>query len=169
MNMLSKLFGKKSGAPVPPIVAAVKKGNIRKVRQLLETGVCVESRDEAGQNLLILAVHTGERNLVRLLLEYGADPDSDYGNPLHFAATNGNIGMIALLLENGADIDQQSAFGQQTALHLASYKGHADVVRYLIEKGANPDLRDRNNETPLAFAKKHELHECVSILERAAR
>lgn len=52
--------------------------------------------------------------------------------------------MTALLLDNGADIG-----------------------RYLIEKSANPDLCDRNYETPLTFAKKHELHECVSILERA--
>jgi len=166
MNMLSNLFGKKSGASVPPIVAAASKGDIVKVRQLLESGESVDSKDEAGQNLLIIAVHTGDVNLVGLLLEYGADPDSDHGQALHIAATYGDIGMVAFLLDNGADIDRQSAFEQQTALHLASYKGHADVAGYLIEKGANPGLPNYQNDTPLALARKFGNCDCVAILKR---
>lgn len=117
----------KNDASLPPIISAIKKRDIRKVRQLLESGVSIDTKDDAGQNLLLIAVHTGDQNLVRLLMEYGADPDGDHGQALHIPATNGSLGMNALLLDHGADIDQQSAFEQQTAcfsrgMRLSSWK-----------------------------------------------
>ena len=56
------------------------------------------------------ASHQGHEAVVRLLLEYKADPNrpNEHGFPLQTASWNGHEAVVRLLLEHGADPDQQS-------------------------------------------------------------
>jgi len=71
------------------------------------------------------AAAAGDLEIVRLLLDHGADVharQADDFTALHAAGQNGHVEMIRLLLEHGADADAQTR-GGQTALSLALQHG----------------------------------------------
>ena len=81
----------------------------------------------------------GDRGVVELLLERGADVNAQgghYGNALQAASFNGHRGVVELLLERGADVNAQGGdYGN--ALQAASSNGDRGVVELLLERGAD--------------------------------
>lgn len=55
---------------------AARSGNLPEVKRLVESGVAVDSADSWGTTPLLLAAGQGEVEMVRYLLEHGADPSS---------------------------------------------------------------------------------------------
>jgi ankyrin repeat protein len=79
------------------------------------------------------AVASGKLGGVRLLLEYGADPNSRQQmgfTPLMGAAANGHVEMVRLLLSRGADPSLRSEDGK-TAREHAEAKGHPETAALL--------------------------------------
>ena len=79
----------------------------------------------------------GYAEIVRLLIEAGADPDfrPEGGmTPLMCAASRGYAEVVGLLLDAGADKDLKDG-NDHTALKHASCYGHVKTVR-LLEAGA---------------------------------
>lgn len=102
---------------------------------------------------LALAVHYCNRDNVRLLLEYSADPNvpDDIGRtPLHFAPSE-NIANI--LLSHGAEIDAVDEDGK-TPLHYAAMKDNYYVGKLLVNKGADVTKVDKYGYTALKYAKE---------------
>ncbi|CAK9100631.1 unnamed protein product [Durusdinium trenchii] len=105
---------------------------------------------------LVLAASCGHLEVVRLLLEAGADKDAadtDGSTALQFAAGKGHchLKVVRLLLEAGADKDAADTDGS-TALHFAARNGHLKVVQLLREAGADKDAADTDGCTALGFA-----------------
>ena len=97
------------------------------------------------------AAYKGRLEVLKVLLEAGADPNTADGNgncPLHWAATRGFKSTAQLLLDSGADIDKTDKRGQ-TPLYWAARIGHTDVVRMLLNAGADPNKRNLRGESPL--------------------
>ena len=77
----------------------------------------------------------------------------DGGTPLHFAAYNGHMDMVRLLLENGANTEAMRRDDGGTPLDSAAYNGQTDIVRLLLEEGANIEAtRSDDGSTPLDSA-----------------
>src|SRR5205814_8312582 len=77
------------------------------------------------------AVSGNQPELVELLLEHGANPDTTYGDgltALHLAAGRGYSRIAAALVAHGAKIDVRSNSGA-TALEDAVRRGAPEVVR----------------------------------------
>ena len=116
--------------------------------------------DEEGATAFLRASQSGDVELMKLLLEHGADPKiyTKLGvTPLAVAAGIGwvegitsehspeqTVEAVKLLLELGIDPNYQADTGR-TALHGAAHKGATEVVRVLVAAGARMDIRDFGN------------------------
>ncbi|KAK7882484.1 hypothetical protein WMY93_028658 [Mugilogobius chulae] len=76
------------------------------VKQLVATEACLSQANDDGVTLLHIACASGYREVVALLLENGADPqsvDSHGWTPLHLAAKYGQTSIVNRLLKHRAD------------------------------------------------------------------
>ena len=67
------------------------------------------------------------------------------------------------LLDAGSNINHQDAQGL-TPLHNATYHNNGKLVTLLLQRGANPNLKSKNQETPLDFAIDSHHLELVRLL-----
>ena len=75
--------------------------------------------------------------------------------PLQYAAMSGNTDLVKLLLDKGADPNKTAHWGHSlglTALHWAANGQHKDVVKLLLDRGAAPNQANEFGETPLHWA-----------------
>jgi ankyrin repeat protein len=108
------------------------------------------------QTVLHWAAERGDKEVVQLLLEKGADAaakDDNGRTVLHLAAEGGNKEVVQLLLEKGADAAAKDDNGR-TVLHLAANGGNKEVVQLLLKKGADAATKDDYGRTVLHSAAK---------------
>ena len=121
---------------------AAERGNVDIIRRVLSSFmVDMNFKTERNRSPLILAARKGHKDVVKLLLDRGAEPnmaDQYGGTPLHFAALEGHKDVVQLLLDGGAEPNMADEH-EFTPLHLAAFKGHKDVVQLLLDKGAQPN------------------------------
>ncbi|XP_076033194.1 ankyrin repeat and MYND domain-containing protein 2 isoform X2 [Oratosquilla oratoria] len=127
----SKKDGDKS-APPPEIIALTNIGDLNGVKALLLTGGAkVDDTDESGMTALHHASYKGNKEMCQLLIDHGADPNSDSHDhrysALHFAALSGNIDTVQLLLTAGAKTYHTNTLGR-VASQMAAFVGNHQVV-----------------------------------------
>jgi ankyrin repeat protein len=122
-----------------------------------------------GATPFMRAAKDADVELMRLLLEHGADPNLTSAGgrtALMFAAARPSgfrgsenrgseakvLGAIALCLDAGADVGAADANGQ-TALHLAALQAEDSVVTLLAANGADLRAQDARGRTPLDLAR----------------
>jgi ankyrin repeat protein len=66
--------------------------------------------------------------VVRLLLNHGADPKARDDREQHMASSRGHLDIARLLLEHGSDVDAKDE-DNRTAYQVALDKGHDEVVQ----------------------------------------
>jgi ankyrin repeat protein len=104
--------------------------------------------------------------LLKLLLEKGADPNSLAGDTslLHVAAELGDRQAVELLLDRGARIEGVKKKTGDTALHLAARSGHEDTVRILLDRGAKIETKDNDGQTALHLAARNGHEDTLRLL-----
>ncbi len=119
---------------------------------LLEKGANINDkpyRDTIDQTPLIIAAFNGCTDIVRMLLDAGADIHhrNDQGeNALISAAQEGNIDVVKVLLEAGADVTQTNADGE-TALSLAiMLRQKKELIDLLREKTIAKGIKKRHTK-----------------------
>jgi hypothetical protein len=85
---------------------------------------------------------------------------------LMLAAFDGDTEIIKMLLERGADINAQEEKYGRTALGYAIWNGEAEVVRILLEAGADKSLKDMQNKTVIEQAQASKKAEIVELMIR---
>jgi ankyrin repeat protein len=114
------------------LMKAVYQGNTACVEAL-----AVQSHQEVNRALLVAAL-TGHKDVVKVLLDNGAEVDTradDGRTPLMLAAAKGDADMVAALLAVGAEptlVDKSGA----TAAALAAAKGYNDLANRLQQSPA---------------------------------
>lgn len=120
-------------------------GDAVKSRMLIEHGAGVSVRTQQGQTpLMVAARRNGNADLVRLLLEKGADTKTPGDTTLIPAAQSGDVDIMRLLIENGANVNCVSPRIGETPLYHAAASGNVEAVRLLLAKGANPNSGLKN-------------------------
>ena len=84
-----------------------------------------------------------ELEIVRYLVDRGANIEHDRYLALRKAARAGRLDTVRYLLSLGAQIDSHT--NGWTALTYAAHEGHADVVAFLLKEGANPNIKDSDS------------------------
>jgi ankyrin repeat protein len=138
-------------------------GQLDRVSQILtEDGGAPLSHGPDGHTPLGLACFFGHRDVVRLLLEKGADVNTASRNaqrvaPLHAATARQDAEIVEALLKAGADPNRRQEAGI-TPLHEAAAAGQDAIARLLVAHGAHRDARAEDGRTAAdhARAKKHE-------------
>ena len=130
---------------------AVEAGGTAELKTLLDRGLDVNTTDQDGNTLLMLAGRDGQRELAALLLSRKADVArrNRYGDTAAtMASLKGDLSVVMALVEAGADLKSSG----WNALHYAAFGGSGDVVKYLIGKGADKNAVAPNGFTPLMLA-----------------
>ena len=131
----------------------VGEGDVEAVRSVLAAGM-PPTTGEPGGSVLETAVEGGHAEVVRLLLDAGADPNGvGYaGRPLLIVAAEGQgAEVVRALLAGGADVTRKGA-GNATALHAAAEAGKPESVELLLAAGAKVTARTTYGWTALHSA-----------------
>ena len=157
-------------------------GSLEFTRMLVEAGADINAKvsqrppvgvsdlNMRGGTAFLLAARTADVNLMRLLVDLGADPhvpNDDLSTPLMVAAGLGTgapgedpgteeeaLEAVKFAMSLGEDVNAVDAKGN-TAMHGAAYKHLPSVVSYLYEQGAEISIWNQENEighTPLLIA-----------------
>lgn len=90
---------------------------------------------------LIYAAENGDEDIVKALLQTGADvnqTDSDNNTALMQATENGHNKIVKLLIEKGADVDMENDY-DETALSIARKNGSRFITGILRGAGVSND------------------------------
>ena len=151
-----------------PLHRAASVGNPKVATALLQSGAEPNVRDKDGSTPMLTALmmrwlhetSARTRELVAVLLQFGADPNAprtqDGFTPLH-SASAGSPELVTMLSEAGASMEARFKNGQ-TPLHYAASTAFsatvADaVVTALLKAGADPNSRDHDGQLPCDYAK----------------
>ena len=138
----------------------------------LKGDVGVDLEGHWGRSALMVASGRGYCDLVRFLLEKGAQVDFEdcYGkSALMLASECGQCEVARLLLDRGAEVGLRDCVNSKSALMIASECGQCGVVKLLLDAGAQVDLQDKVGRTAIVLASKHEHWKVgMLLLERMA-
>jgi ankyrin repeat protein len=150
-----KSFFRKPGQLDAELVAAARANDLKKAQELIAEGATLNTQRFGAENPLAAAAAAGHVEMVRLLLDKGADPKSpcDYGGSSAFLAAvkQGSVEIVTEMLARGADANQRN-FRRETALMFAAGAKNLPLVELLLEKGADIDARDNARWRPLTYA-----------------
>jgi len=141
----------------------------RAVRRTLGTPLSKTLPGYTG-NPLEAAINERDAGLVKLLLQFKADPNGPSSTKVPFGVQAANSPeILKLLLEAGADPNapQPESEGGATALHFAASSANRESVKLLLEHGAKPNvtaLFGQHGVTPLMLAANRKDAELVQLL-----
>lgn len=160
--LVAFLMMKSQGEGVTPLMRAAKSGNADEIRRQINAGAEVDKQSRYGWTALMFATWQGHEDIVKALLEVGADPNIASGtvpsafetvgghpssSALQEAIRNRHFGIAKTLISARAKIDAGAAA-------LAGQSGDVQFLNYLQSQGAEWNLSSGNafHATPLCAA-----------------
>ena len=176
-------------SPFQLLQLAIAAGNytrdnvLTRLDQAIDSGFDVNTQDEDGQTLLMIASTFGRDDTVLDLIRAGAEldiRDREGQTALMYAASGDDVSgddvsgdagrwgfedIASDLLHHGAERDLQDSDGW-TAFYHAVNKGAPEVVNVLLHYDADPTIATNTGETPLQLAMKKNADPRVPIAKK---
>ncbi len=153
-----------------PLSRAVRKERKATVEALISMGANVNTTNAIGSTPLHFAAISGNLDIVRLLLENGAEVNAKTNGgdlpgvtPIHAAAFEGQTRIVELLLVKGADINAVTQSGY-TPLRRSVDQGDLVMAKLLLEKGGNIETTDKYGLTLLHIVAQTDQIELAEFL-----
>ncbi|MCJ8739862.1 hypothetical protein PDJAM_G00052270 [Pangasius djambal] len=156
--------------PGEALLDAARSNNAEEVKRLLADGVDPNTRHRLGWTALMVASMNRQHNLVKVLLESGADPNlgDDFSN-VYGTARDKSIHSLEVLVmredEFSNRLSTRASFRDCTPLHYAVLSDDLRTVRMLLDAGANPLQVNELGHTPLSYAKEGEMRTLLKECE----
>ncbi len=131
-------------------------------------GIHIDSRDDFGNTMLMMAVHHHKIDLVKWAIRQGADVNAvNFAGvcALHICCHESSVAhdMVETLLENGASTEIADANGC-TVLHYAASAGDAELVQLLLRFDAKVVATDNQGFSAIEYAFESQDERCTSML-----
>ena len=175
---IARLMIRHGGSPDEFLEPSIAAGDLALLGALFQYGLSPDQTDAAGNPLVVRAVTDNKPDVVRFLIENGADPKKpgrEGLTALHLAAVAKNETLLRTLLDGGADPNQPflhpvrpeiltllegESFKKWlqrdtglTPLMLAASRGDTAMIKLLMEKGARRGQQSRSwKRYPVVFA-----------------
>lgn len=150
------------------IFTAIRNNDLESVKAFLKQGNDINGYyTNEKYTLLHYSINHNKLDIIRYLLEEGANPNLYYGDKtaLMFAIKLGREEATRLLIENGVNVNTPN-YRKKTALYyVAKYCPNVDIAKLLVEKGATLDNKDYKGRTPLEYAVKNDNKEVANFLK----
>ncbi|XP_057317964.1 ankyrin-3-like [Microplitis mediator] len=148
-----------------PLLIAVRCQHREIVQLLIKNKADVDFITESGVTALGIAVENKSLELVKILLDAGANTNPSSSNPpLHIAIRcRKTIEIMKLLIKNKADVDFVTESGV-TALGIAVEKKNCTLVKILLDSGADVNFSSDKGYLPLQLAimkRNYQIAECL--------
>lgn len=145
------------------------RGDLAAVKKVVEKKGNVDKRDIAGQTPLMYAAEGGSLEVVKYLVDQGADVNAMSGNKgrgtaLIYATAANRVEIVKYLLEKGANVNLTTPYHKETALVWAVAIGSKDLVKILVANGTDKTLKTKSGETALDLAEKLNNQEIIDLL-----
>jgi ankyrin repeat protein len=152
------------------LMSAVRTNDLNAVAKLLSNhDQPFDDADDQGFTPLLWASREGMVEIVKLLLEHGANPnklDQWMGaNSGHKAAFWGRTEVMKVLVVHGLDLNAKGLYNGYTPLHDAVSGNHIETARVLIDAGARTDIQGHDGKTPIDIAKENDNGELLQALK----
>ena len=152
---------------ITPFHAACGRGRgcAETIRLLLDhpdVNVNLTTREDHSTPLHFACEGTDNEECIQFLLDQGADltlTDKDENTPVHIATMDAESDYLEILSGHSdfeAVVNTQNAKLETPLILACKYVGYSDrrrekerCIRCLLDNGANPDIQDKNDETPL--------------------
>lgn len=143
-------------------------GSAEAAEVILSTpGINPMMEDANGWSPLTIAASFGHANVIKKLVEHGADMTAHTSigwSPVMAACTYGSLGAVKLLIGvYGASMECRNPTGW-SALRSACTYGHPEIVKYLLARGADVTVRNTMDRTCLHEAADEGHTEIVAAL-----
>lgn len=130
----------------------------------------IDSTDEYGNSLLLLACQYRCEDLVRIMLNKGANPNavnSAGACCLHFACyrDSASYNIAKILVQNGANPDIAETTYGCTPLHYCASNGDIEFCKLLLSFGAQINALDYYNYTCVDYARDAQFSHIVDFLQ----
>lgn len=149
---------------------AIEATDAGKVWQLCQNGAELGLIDEStGMTALAQAAESGQLEIVRSLLDAGADPDhGGVTTPLEAAVVEGHAEIAQILIKAGADVNRAVEDGF-TPLMTAAATGDLLLVEALLGAGARPRKTNDEGHTAISLAREAGHATIVTLLRNSRR
>lgn len=135
---------------------SIQKGDKATALSILNTGDTSPNSQSQGWTMLMHAARSWNHDMVKILLERGADPDAKGtggANALTIAAEDGSTDIARLLLQYHVNVNTRNA-NRTTALTYAAENCHQDFVDILIRAGADLSHHDNDGESAVMIVRR---------------
>ena len=136
------------------------------VKLTLPHGFSVDSRNAAGRTPLMNAALNGNVQVVKSIMNRGADPslmDNRGWNTLHLAAQSGDTDIISLIHSHLPNIESKTGEGY-TPLMVAALCGKLHAVKWFLEKGATVACEGNRGWNTLHYAAQGGDTDIISLI-----
>ena len=149
---------------------AIQKGDINRVRTMIDNGTSIHQTDHLGNTALTIAAYHKHLEIVRLLCDYGAnydEKDSRGFTPLMIAAFRGHVQILEYLISQGAYADEKDEKGVTALIHAIggqSRENKLEMVKKLVMYGADINATDDYGRSALDYAKDEDIKQYLESM-----